>query len=208
MTNFPNDERILIATAQKGNLDAFNGLVVMYQDMAFSVAYRILQDDGMAADVTQNALIAAYRKIDQFRGDNFKSWLMRIVTNACYDELRLKKRHPTASLDDIEGEGDGLYFDAEDDAPLMATIEGPERVVERGELHAVIENCLQQLSASYRIIVVLADVEGYSYEEAASISGISLGTVKSRLSRARSNLRDCLRKKAELLPDQYRQDNS
>ena len=90
----------------------------------------------------------------------------------------------------------------------MATIEGPEKVVERSELQAVIENCLQQLSASYRVIVVLADVEGYSYEEAASISGISLGTVKSRLSRARSNLRDCLRKKSELLPDQYRQDNS
>jgi RNA polymerase sigma-70 factor (ECF subfamily) len=208
MTNFSNDERTLIAAAQQGTMDAFNVLVVMYQDMAFSVAYRILQEEDSAADVTQNAFISAYRKIDQFRGENFKSWLMRIVTNACYDELRLRKRHPTASLDDIEGEGDGLYFDAEDEAPLMASIEGPEKAVQRGELQAVIENCLQQLNEGYRIIVVLADVEGYSYEEAASLSGISLGTVKSRLSRARASLRDCLRKKAELLPDQYRQDNN
>jgi RNA polymerase sigma-70 factor, ECF subfamily len=208
MTNFSNDERTLITAAQQGTMDAFNVLVVTYQDMAFSVAYRILQEEEAAADVTQNAFISAYRKIDQFRGENFKSWLMRIVTNACYDELRLRKRHPTASLDDIEGEGDGLYFDAEDEAPLMASIEGPEKAVQRGELQAVIENCLQQLNDGYRIIVVLADVEGYSYEEAASLSGISLGTVKSRLSRARASLRDCLRKKAELLPDQYRQDNN
>lgn len=208
MTNFSNDERTLITAAQQGTMDAFNVLVVTYQDMAFSVAYRILQEEEAAADVTQNAFISAYRKIDQFRGENFKSWLMRIVTNACYDELRLRKRHPTASLDDIEGEGDGLYFDAEDEAPLMASIEGPEKAVQRGELQAVIENCLQQLNEGYRIIVVLADVEGYSYEEAASLSGISLGTVKSRLSRARASLRDCLRKKAELLPDQYRQDNN
>jgi RNA polymerase sigma-70 factor (ECF subfamily) len=204
MVNFSGDEKTLILAAKAGEVEAFNALVLTYQDMAYSVAYRILQDEDHAADAAQNAFITAFRKLDQFKGEHFKPWLMKIVTNICYDELRHRRRHPIASLDDLENDTDGLQFDTEDETPMMASVESPERAVQRSELQAGIEDCIQRLSEVYRVIVVLSDVEGHSYEETAEISGISLGTVKSRLSRARANLRDCLRKKAELLPEEYR----
>jgi RNA polymerase sigma-70 factor (ECF subfamily) len=202
------DELALIRAARRGEVESFNTLVLTYQDLAYNVAYRILQEEDAAADAAQTAFIAAYRKLDQFEGEHFKSWLMRIVTNACYDELRRRRRHPTASLESLDDDGDGLHVDSEDDAPLMGNFEGPEQVVQRRELQTAIERCLQQLNEAYRVIVVLADVEGYNYEETAAISGVALGTVKSRLSRARASLRDCLRRNAELLPDRYRLDNS
>ncbi len=202
------DEQALIAAAREGDVEAFNELVLVYQDMAFSVAYRIFQDEPSAADATQNAFISAFRKLDQFAGKSFKGWLMRIVTNACYDELRRRKRHPTDSLDGMmdmyESDSLPLENDNDRDLQLMARFEQPETVVQRNELQAVIEECLRRLNETYRVVAVLVDVEGLSYEEVADTVDISLGTVKSRLSRARARLRDCLRENSELLPGQYR----
>ena len=197
------NETALINSAQDGDVHAFNELVLEYQDLAYSVAFRILRDEN-AADITQNAFIAAYQKLDQFRGGNFKAWLMRIVTNACYDELRRLKRRPTASLDDMQSDTDGLDLVDEAHVSFMSQPDNPETAFQRSELQAIIEACIEALNDSHRIVAVLADVEQYSYEEIAEIADISLGTVKSRLSRARANLRDCLRNKEELLPEQYR----
>lgn len=197
------NETALINSAQAGDVHAFNELVLVYQDLAYSVAFRILRDE-TAADITQNAFIAAYQKIEQFRGGNFKAWLMRIVTNACYDELRRQKRRPTASLDEMQGDTDGLDLVDSVHVSFMSQPDNPETAVQRGELQAIIEACIEALNDNHRVVVVLADVEQYSYEEVAEMIKISLGTVKSRLSRARANLRDCLRNKEELLPEQYR----
>lgn len=197
------NESALISSAQEGDVQAFNELVLTYQDLAYSVAYRIMRDE-TAADITQNAFISAFQKLEQFQGGNFKAWMMRIVTNACYDELRRQKRRPTSSLDDMQDDTDGLDLVNEAHVSFMSQSDNPEAAVQRNELQAMIEACIEALNEHHRVVVVLADVEQYSYDEVAEIVNITLGTVKSRLSRARANLRDCLRNKEELLPDQYR----
>ncbi len=100
------EESLLIEKAVRGDLDAFNQLILIYQNMAFNLAYRIMSDDAAAADATQDAVISMYRKLDSYRGGSFKAWFMRIVTNACYDELRKRKRRPTIALEPETDDGD------------------------------------------------------------------------------------------------------
>ena len=102
------DELALISSAQHGDLDAFNSLVLAYQDIVFNTALRILGDDEPAADATQEAFISAFRSLNTYRGGSFKAWLLRTVTNACYDELRRKKRRPTTPLEPDAADGDEM----------------------------------------------------------------------------------------------------
>ena len=195
------DESALIQEAQRGDVGAFNALVLHYQSQVYNLAYRVMGEGDSAADMAQEAFISAYKNLRRFRGGSFKAWLMRIVTNACYDELRRRKRRPQTSLE-------ALYVVDEDaSSSLHSTTESPEQSAQRGELAAAIQGCISELPESQRIAAVLCDVQGYSYEEISSMMGISLGTVKSRLSRARVKLRDCLRGKGELLPVRYRLDS-
>lgn len=195
------DQSALIEKAQKGDLQAFNTLVLHYQPQVYNLTYRVMGEGDSAADMTQEAFISAYKNIRRFRGGSFKAWLMRIATNACYDELRRRKRRPQTSLD-------ALFVVEEDPIPyLSAETENPERAVQQGELAGAIQDCISELSDDQRMAAVLCDIQGFSYEEIASIMGTSLGTVKSRLSRARAQLRDCLRGKGELLPARYRLDS-
>jgi RNA polymerase sigma-70 factor, ECF subfamily len=187
------DELALIHEAQRGSVESFNTLVLHYQSSAYNLAYRLIGDTDAAADATQEAFISAYGHLPQFRGGSFKSWLMRIVTNACYDELRRRKRRPAVSLDDLPGE-----------VQLVSTAESPEHTVQRNALSRVIQDCLDALSSDQRLVSVLCDVQGYDYQQIAEIAQVSLGTVKSRISRARHNLRDCLQGAGELLPESYR----
>jgi RNA polymerase sigma-70 factor (ECF subfamily) len=192
------DEAALIRDAQRGEINAYNSLVLAYQEQAFNVAYRIMGEPDSAADATQEAFIAAHKAIGSFRGGSFKAWLLRIVTNACYDELRRRKRRPQSSLD-------AIYV--EDETPgsdLVSHTESPEGYTQRMELQAAILSCLQSLPEDQRTIAVLSDIEGLSYEEIAESVGVALGTVKSRLSRSRARLRDCLQGFRELLPAAYR----
>lgn len=194
------DEDRLIASAQRGNLDAFNELVLAYQDRVYNLAYRIMGDPASASDATQEAFISAFENIKGFRGkypSSFKSWLMRIVSNACYDELRRRKRQPAASIEDFE-------IDEEANPALISETEGPEEVAERGAMVRAIEAGIETLPPEQRVTLVLADVQGFSYEEVAEATDAPLGTVKSRLARARAKLRDHLLEQGELLPTQYR----
>jgi len=193
------DEDTLITAARRGDVEAFNRLVLRYQDLVYTVAYRITGNAASASDVTQEAFIAAFRKLHQFRGEHFKPWLLRIVTNACYDELRRAKRRPAASLDRLTEDG----FEPEM-LGLSASPVTPEAAVQQAELNAAIQDCLGALPEEQRVIPVLADVEEYPYAEIATITALPVGTVKSRLSRARGRLRDCLRGIGELLPAEYR----
>jgi RNA polymerase sigma-70 factor (ECF subfamily) len=192
------DERALIQAAKRGDVESFNGLILTYQDMAYSVAYRILGERHAAADATQEAFISAFRKLHQFKGDNFRPWLMRIVTNACYDELRRRQRRPTSSLDVLNN------VTPQTDLNLHSHQENPEQHAQRSELHEAIQDCIRALAEDQRVIAVLSDVEGYAYQEIVEITGLALGTVKSRLSRARARLRECLQNVQELLPAEYR----
>ena len=124
------------------------------------------------------------------------------MTNACYDELRRRKRRPSVSMDDLGEEI--LEADAIGDGFLQAPQEGPEASAMRNELARAIQDCLDRLPDEFRIIAVLADVQGYEYRQVASVVGKPLGTVKSRLARARARMRDCLQSKGELLPRSMR----
>lgn len=191
------DEAAIILQAQKGDVAAYNRLVLHYQSLVYNVVYRIMGEPQGAEDMTQEAFISAYQALNRFRGGNFKAWLLRIATNACYDELRRHKRRPQSSLDELTEENESFSF-------LRSPEEGPEGQQQRLEMMRAIEHCLEGLPDDQRITAVLCDVEGYDYNEIADITAASLGTVKSRLSRARSKLRDCLRGFGELLPAEYR----
>jgi len=189
------DELALIQEAQRGEVDSFNTLILHYQTSAYNLAYRLMGETDGASDATQEAFISAFAHLPQFRGGSFKSWLMRIVTNACYDELRRRKRRPAVSLDDLSSNADEQF---------SSHSENPESVVQRDALNRAIQDCLDGLPFDQRIVTVLCDVQGYDYQEIATITHISLGTVKSRISRARQRLRDCLQGAGELLPESYR----
>ena len=193
------DEQALIAAAQRGSLPAFNQLILHYQGLAFNVAYRILGDTDSASDATQDAFIKAFQKLDQYRGGSFKAWMLRIVTNTCYDTLRARKRRPTISL-----ESEDEDMDSEHDARLLDTTERPDAYVLRQELAGAIQSAIELLPADQRTALVLADIEGLDYQEIADVTNSALGTVKSRLSRARAKMRDMLLAQKELLPAQYR----
>lgn len=194
------DETALIAEAQNGDLDAFNRLVMVYQESIFNQALRVLNDRAPAEDASQETFILAYRSIRAFRGGSFRAWLMRIVTNVCYDELRRRKRRPTTPLEPITEEGDEI------ESPHWMVDPGdtPEEAADRSALSKAIQHCLNGLPDEFRTVVLLIDVQGMNYDEASMIIGKPLGTIKSRLARARGRLQDCLRGFKELLPAQFR----
>jgi RNA polymerase sigma-70 factor, ECF subfamily len=191
-----------IDRARRGDLVAFNQLVDRYQQRAFNVALRMLGNADEAADVTQDAFIAAMRAIRRFRGMAFRVWLLRIVTNQCLDALRARKRHPHVALNmDFDTLDDGTTTPAQ---LLFDDSWDPEMWAERRELHDLLEHSLLMLPADQRIAVILSDVEGMSYDEIAAIVRAPLGTIKSRIARGRSRLRELLLRQRELLPRPYR----
>ena len=190
------DEHGLIQDARNGDLDAFNRLILAYQDIVYLQAYRVMGDPSAADDATQEAFISAFRKLNTYRGGSFRAWLLRIVTNACYDELRRMKRRPTTPLEPVD------EYNEEIESPKWIADPGetPEDFAERKELAEAIQECLNELSPDFRSIVVLVDIQGMNYAEASEVVGKPLGTVKSRLARARRGMRDCLQRFWELLP--------
>lgn len=190
------NEAEAIKAAKKGQLSAFNQLVLRHQGMAYNVACRIMGDPDAAADTTQDAFLKAFKSIKQFKGGAFKSWLLRIVTNTCYDQIRYQKRRPTEALEGDEAE-------AEYASQLIDQAEQPEEVAVRNELSEMLQRAINQLPPDQRTVLILSDAEGFSYQEIAEVTAASLGTVKSRLNRARAKLRDILQAQ-ELLPAQYR----
>lgn len=195
------DEIALIRAARAGDLDSFNRLVSTYQEMVYNQAYRMMGEGEAAADATQETFIAAYRNLTAYRGGSFRAWLMRIVTNACYDELRRRKRRPTTPLEPIDDAGE----DVESPHWLADRSNLPEETIERQELDLAIQHCLNGLPDDFRTVVILVDMQGLDYVEAAQAIGTPVGTIKSRLARARFRLRDCLQGFRELLPAIFRQ---
>jgi RNA polymerase sigma-70 factor, ECF subfamily len=199
------DESKTIQYAQSGDLAAFNRLVMAYQGVAYNVAYRILGDGEAAADVCQDAFISAFKGIGSFRGGAFKSWLLRIVTNTCYDLLRYRRRRPAVSLEGLAAHDEAHEAESAESAPwLEDDSAGPEELSMRGELAEDIQAAISTLPLEQRVVLVLSDIQGFSYAEISEIAGVSLGTVKSRLSRARGKVRDHLVAQSELLPSSYR----
>jgi len=194
------DETALIRNAQHGDLDAFNTLVLAYQDIVYNMALRILGDEDLAADASQEAFISAFRAINSYRGGSFRAWLFRTVTNACYDELRRIKRRPTTPLEPETEDGD----EVESPRWLADPNASPENQLDQAELEHAIQHCLENLPTDFRAVVVLADIQGLDYAEVAVAVKKPLGTIKSRLARARLRLRECLQAFRELLPAAFR----
>lgn len=180
----PSDDS-LIEAVRSGELAAFNALVERYQRIVYAVALRLLRDRYLAEDITQETFLRAYTSLDDYRGGSFRAWLLRIAHNRALDVLRAMQRRPATSLD-LTGADHAVRWSVE---PVPAS---PVEHAARDELRRRLEAALAMLADDQRITVILSDVEGFSYEEIAAITGVSLGTVKSRLSRGRARLRALL----------------
>jgi|HigsolmetaAR202D_1030399.scaffolds.fasta_scaffold00003_109 RNA polymerase sigma factor, sigma-70 family len=201
MQPLADEERRLVASAQRGDLESFNQLVRLYEGRVYNLCLRMLGDPESAADATQDSFISAYRNLRSFRGGSFRSWLLRIATNACYDVLRVRKRKPATSLDAaLSSDDENMKLDPPDPS------ESPDDTALRHELSEAIQVGLNQLPEDQRLVVILSDIQGMAYDEIATITNSNLGTVKSRLSRGRARLRDILRA-GELLPNRYRHED-
>jgi RNA polymerase sigma-70 factor (ECF subfamily) len=194
------DEVALINAARRGDLDAFNRLVLAHQDQVYNLTYRMLGEMDPAEDAAQDTFISAYRNLNGYRGGSFKAWLLRIATNACYDELRRRQRRPTIPLEPVYPDDEEI----ESPAWIADPGDSPEEMAERQELNQAIQHCLENLTPEFRSVVVLVDIQGLDYDEAAQAIHKPVGTVKSRLARARQRLRNCLQGVWELLPVAFR----
>jgi RNA polymerase sigma-70 factor (ECF subfamily) len=203
-----DEERALVARSQQGDLRAFNALVERHQASAYALALRMLGDPDQAADVTQDAFFSAWRAIGSFRGSSFRSWLLRIVGNGCFDVFRARGRHPATSLETLlEGDAEEMgtgQGDAHMPAAMIDATWDPERAALRTEVVEAIQRALLQLPPEQRLAVILSDVQGLAYDEVAAVMDTPLGTVKSRIARARGHLRALLLRQGELFAAQRR----
>lgn len=194
------NDRVMIDNALRGEVDDFNQLILPYQDFLFNMAVRILGDEDMAEDALQETMISAFRKLGAFRGETLKPWLARIMVNVCYDALRSENRRPTVPLERMNEDGQPM----EPGRWMENRSPGPEEECESHELVRAIVTCLQSITCDFRTVLVLVDVEDYSYEEAAMLLAIPLNTVKSRLARARLKMAQELQRFNDQFPARYR----
>jgi RNA polymerase sigma-70 factor (ECF subfamily) len=180
---------ILLERAREGDLAAFNDLVTLYQDQLFALVVRMVPDRDQASDVTQEAFFSAYRNLAGFRGGSVKSWLNRIAVNAAMDTQRARKRRPVQPYPELEDES--WQPPADESADPVTTALTTERTT-------VLNAALATITDDQRTAIVLFDVEGYDYQEIADMTGVSLGTVKSRIHRGRLALRDRLADRMDL----------
>jgi RNA polymerase sigma-70 factor (ECF subfamily) len=190
------DEQELVSRSKSGDVEAFNLLVEQYQRLVYNLALRMLANSEAAEDASQDTFISAYKAIGKFRGGSFKSWVLRIAANSCHDKLRVARRYRVVSLDTLLLETGDL--------PQADNTESPEDYALRRELGRFLNEGLAHLPEDQRLVIILSDVQGLSYGEVAQATGSSLGTVKSRLNRGRTRLRDFLLQREELLPSKFR----
>ncbi|MBE3567711.1 MAG: sigma-70 family RNA polymerase sigma factor [Thermogemmatispora sp.] len=199
------DEVELLARSQSGDVNAFNELVLRYQSSVYNVALRMLGDADLAADITQDTFLAAFRHLATFRGGTaFRSWLLRITTNLIYDHWRRQRRHPDESLEAARDEDDPQSPATLAQLASSALEANPELYLLHQELQELIQRGLAELPPEQRLAVILCDIEGLPYEEIAAVTHTTLGTVRSRIARGRARLRTYLARYQELLPRQFR----
>ena len=174
---------MIVRKVLQGDVNAFEKLVTEYEKAVYAIAQRMTGNPEDAADMTQETFIKAYNSLGSFRGDSkFSVWLYRIANNVCLDFLRSRSRKPTVSLSVEDDEGDETQLDVADES------QSPELLLERGLTRDAVRRGLDTLPPDYKQILLLREIQGLSYEEIASALGIDLGTVKSRIFRARKKL--------------------
>jgi RNA polymerase sigma factor (sigma-70 family) len=179
----------LVQNARSGNLKSFNELVLMYQDMAYDIAYRMLNDQRAAGTATQKAFLSAYRSLSAYHGGSFRAWLLRILIQVCHNELRF---HKTPSFTSIIKQ----LFSGTEGSKLLTKVSQPgkgnESTSECPDLNPEIQNSLAGLPADDRVILVLVDIWGMEYAEVAEITGSPTGVIRNRVALARKSLHDLL----------------
>ena len=176
-------EAMIVRKVLQGNVNAFEKLVTEYEKGVYAIALRMTGNPEDASDMTQEAFIKAYNSLQSFRGDSkFSVWLYRIASNVCLDFLRSRNRKPTVSLSVEDDEGEETQLDVADES------QSPELLLERGLTRDAVRRGLKALAPDYRQILLLREIQGLSYEEIADVLRIEVGTVKSRIFRARKRL--------------------
>lgn len=182
-------DRLLVERAREGDLDAFNELVLAYQDHLWALVVRLVPDPDQANDVVQEAFFSAYRNLGTYRGGSVRSWLSRMAINAAMDVQRARRRRPAGPYPELEDE------DWQPPAPASSD---PEATAIAAERSRILAEALREITADQRTAIVLYDVEGYDYAQIAELTGVSLGTVKSRIHRGRLALRRLLEARLDL----------
>jgi RNA polymerase sigma-70 factor (ECF subfamily) len=192
-------EKTLLEKARQGDAEAFEKLIEAYQKKVFNIALRMLGNYDDACDIAQEVFIRAFRSIKDFREQAlFSTWIYKIATNACLDELRRRKNRVFISIDEeVKLEEGDLKRQIEDDKP------SPDIEVEQNEMREEINKAISELSEEHRVVIVLRDIQGFTYEEIAKITKCPEGTVKSRINRARQALKEILKPRMELLNEEF-----
>lgn len=203
------EEEQLIVRSQQGDIQAFNQLVLSFQQQVYTTAYRLLGNVETAADITQDTFFAAYRHIKTFRGGaSFKSWVLRIATNLATDHWRRQRRRPGESLEALVEDEESIPSHQQVLLTSTEESEHPEASLLNKELQQVIQQEIDRLPFDQRVALILCDVQGLSYDEIATATGATPGTVRSRISRARARLREYLSAHRELLPGNHRHNHT
>jgi RNA polymerase sigma-70 factor, ECF subfamily len=190
------DEKVLVRSAKQGDVEAYNQLVLLHQDAAYSYAYSIMQDPQAAEDCTQDGFLRAYLHLRNFRDGSFRAYILKIVRNACYDELRRNKRFMNFTKNIQKGDGETVeHMDL-----LVDPESSVEEKVEQIELSSLLSRHLDALPDNYRSVLYLVDLLEFEYVQASFVLNIPIGTVKSRLARGRLLLSRSLNRRKELLP--------
>lgn len=182
-------DEALVQLAQNGDQQALCELINRYERKTYNLAFRLMGNHADASDAAQESLVRVYTRLHAFRGDSaFSTWLFRVVTNTCLDELRRRGRTRYTSLDHPLPTEEGLI-------PRQAVTEAdnPVEQAEQSEVRDAVQRAINRLPEEYRTVIVLRDLHDYTYHEIADILGTTLGTIKSRLHRARQALRVVLR---------------
>ncbi len=193
-------EEALVKRAKQGDMRAFEELILQHEKIVYNLALRMMKQSEDAKDISQEVFLKAYRNIRNFdERSRFSTWLYRITTNTCIDELRKRQKKPSLSIEEeMDGEEGGIL------RQIAAAGDTPEESLLRTEQKSEILQALNKLSPEHRAIVIFRDVQGLSYEEIAEILEIGLGTVKSRISRGRAQLKQEILKMRELNADSVR----
>ena len=187
-------ERMLIRRLQKRDERAFEEMVRLYQHKVYNLVYRMLGSQEEAEDVAQEVFVTVFKAIDSFRGEaKFSTWLYRIAANHCKNRMKYLGRRFHKATGELNVAAEREMQDAQPSA-MRPHIDGPDAILEGLELERSVQAGIAQLDEEHRVLVILRDVEDLSYEEISSITGLELGTVKSRLHRARLQLKDHMAK--------------
>lgn len=190
-------EKALLEKARKGDVNAFEMLIMEHERKAYNIAYRFLKNSEDAEDITQEAFLRAFKSIKKFKGhSSFSTWLYRIINNTCIDFVRSKQNKPVDSIDKtIRYEGEELELQIPTDE------NDPVETVETNEISGLMQSMLDQLPDDQKMALVLRDIQGFSYQEIVDITGVGMGTVKSRINRGRMALKELIEQKGELFSD-------